>query len=109
VCNIDRGSRFDPGIGEKIFPASSVSIPALEPTQPPVQWVQGVLSPGLKRGRGVTLTTHLHLVPKLKMSRSYISSPPSAPVTCSGAVLALDYNTQFIKKWLNLIRLDGTN
>jgi hypothetical protein len=26
--------------------------------QPPVQWVPGVLSPGVKRGRGVTLTTH---------------------------------------------------
>jgi hypothetical protein len=37
--------------------------PALGPTQPPVQWVPGVLSPGVKRGRGVTLTTHSHLVP----------------------------------------------
>jgi hypothetical protein len=32
--------------------------------------------PGAKRGRGVTLTTHLHLVPKSRMSRSYTSSPP---------------------------------
>jgi hypothetical protein len=32
--------------------------------------------PGVKRGRGVTLTTHLHLVPRLSMSRSYTSSPP---------------------------------
>jgi hypothetical protein len=32
--------------------------------------------PGKKRGRGVTLTTHPHLVPKSRMSRSYISSPP---------------------------------
>jgi hypothetical protein len=32
--------------------------------QPPVQWVPGVLSPGVKRGRGVTLTTHPHLVPR---------------------------------------------
>jgi len=35
-----------------------VSRPALRPTQPPVQWVPGVLSPGVKRGRGVTLATH---------------------------------------------------
>jgi hypothetical protein len=40
------------------------------PTQPPIQWV-----PGVKRGRGVTLTTQPHLVPRLRMSRSYTSSP----------------------------------
>jgi hypothetical protein len=27
-------------------------------------WVPGVLSPGVKRGRGVMLTTHPHLVPR---------------------------------------------
>jgi hypothetical protein len=32
--------------------------------------------PGVKRGRGVTLTTHPHLVPRSRMSRSYTSSPP---------------------------------
>jgi hypothetical protein len=32
--------------------------------------------PGAKRGRGVTLTTHPHLVPRSRMSRSYTSSPP---------------------------------
>jgi hypothetical protein len=32
--------------------------------------------PGAKRGRGVTLTTHPHLVPRSGMSRSYTSSPP---------------------------------
>jgi hypothetical protein len=52
----DRGSI--PGRGEMIFPLTSVSRPALGPTQPPVQWVLGVLSLELKRGRGVTLTTH---------------------------------------------------
>jgi hypothetical protein len=30
----------------------------------------------LKRGRGVMLTTYPHLVPRLRMSRSYTSSPP---------------------------------
>jgi hypothetical protein len=38
--------------------------------------VTGVLSPGVKRGRGVTLNTHPHLVPRLRMSRSYTSSHP---------------------------------
>jgi hypothetical protein len=41
-----------------IFPLASVSRPALGPTQPPLQWVPGVISPGVKRGRGVTLTAH---------------------------------------------------
>jgi hypothetical protein len=57
-----------------IFPLT-VCRPALGPTQPPVQWVPGVLSPGVKRGRGVNLTTHPHLVPRSRMSKSYISSP----------------------------------
>jgi hypothetical protein len=32
--------------------------------------------PGVKRGRGVMLTTHPHLVPRSWMSMSYTSSPP---------------------------------
>jgi hypothetical protein len=32
--------------------------------------------PGAKRGRGVTLITHCHLVPWSRTSRSYTSSPP---------------------------------
>jgi hypothetical protein len=32
--------------------------------------------PRVKRSRGVMLTTHPHLVPRLSMSRSYTSSPP---------------------------------
>jgi hypothetical protein len=34
--------------GQRIFPVTSVSRPALRPTQPPAQWVPGVLSPGVK-------------------------------------------------------------
>jgi hypothetical protein len=72
----DRGSI--PGRGERIFPVLSAFRQALGPTQPPVQWVLGVLSAGLKRGRGVTLTTHPRLMPMSGMSRSY-TSPPKAP------------------------------
>jgi hypothetical protein len=44
--------------------------------------------PGAKLGRGVTLTTHPHLVPRSRMSRSYTSSPPpSATMACSGTDL----------------------
>jgi hypothetical protein len=40
--------------------------PVASTTTPPrrlVQWVPGDLSPGVMRGRGVTLTTYPHLVP----------------------------------------------
>jgi hypothetical protein len=47
-------------VGSRIF--STSSRPALGPTQPPVQWVLGALSPGVKRqGRE---TDHLQLVPR---------------------------------------------
>jgi hypothetical protein len=75
--------------GQRIFPLASVSRPVLGPTQPPVRWVPGVLSPGVKRGRGVTLTTHPHLGPGSWMSRSYTSSPPSASMACSGTALLI--------------------
>jgi hypothetical protein len=90
----DRGSI--PDRGESIFPLASVSRPVLGPTQPPVQWVPGVLSPGLNYGQGVTLTTHPHLVSRSRMSRSYTSSPPSASVECSGTALALAITTGYL-------------
>jgi hypothetical protein len=65
-----------PDRGERIFPLASVSRPALGPTQPSIQWVPVVLSSGLKHGWGVTLTTHHHLVPRSRMSRSCNSSSP---------------------------------
>jgi hypothetical protein len=41
-------SGFDSWRGQRIFPVASVSRPAVGPTQAPVQWVPGVLSPGVK-------------------------------------------------------------
>jgi hypothetical protein len=46
----DRGSTSVRGKG---FILSYISKPALSPTQPPIQKV-----PGVKRGQGMTLTTH---------------------------------------------------
>jgi hypothetical protein len=60
----DRAIGVGSPAGAGDFPLASVSRPALGPTQPPVPWVPRVLSPGVKRGRGVMLTTHPHLVPR---------------------------------------------
>jgi hypothetical protein len=65
---------------QRVFPLTSASRPALGPTQPPVQWVPGALSPGVKRGRSVMLTAHPLLVPRLRKSRSYTSCHPNAPL-----------------------------
>jgi hypothetical protein len=65
---------------QRFFLLTSASRPALGPTQPPMQWVPGALSPGVKRGRDVILTTHPILVPWLRKSRSYTSCHPNAPL-----------------------------
>jgi hypothetical protein len=74
---------------QRIFPLPSASRPALGPTQPPVQWVPGALCPGVKRGRGVMLTTHPLLVPRLRNSRSYTSSPKCASMERNGTSLPI--------------------
>jgi hypothetical protein len=68
--------RSIPDTGRGFFHQVSASRPALGPTQAPIEWVPGALSLGVKRGRGVMLTTHPLLVLRLRKSRSYTSSPP---------------------------------
>jgi hypothetical protein len=71
-----RGQSSSPG-RVKNFLFSAASRPALEPTQPPIQLVPGVLSPGVKRlGREAD-----HSPPtsaKVKKMWIYISTPPYA-------------------------------
>ena len=66
-----RGS--NPGGGQEIFSSPRPSRPALWTTQPAGNYFWGY------SGRGVTLTTHLHLEPRLKMS---ISIPPLPLCAC---------------------------
>jgi hypothetical protein len=69
----DRGSI--PSRGERIFSlASAQTGSGAHPT--PCTMGTGGPFPGVKRCRGVTLTTHPHLVSRLRMNRSYNSSPP---------------------------------
>jgi hypothetical protein len=62
-----------PGRSKRFF-STTVPRPALGSTQPPIQWVPGSLSPG-QSGRGVKLTTHLHLEPGSRMTELYFHSP----------------------------------
>jgi hypothetical protein len=61
----------------------------------------GVLSPGLKRSQGMTLTTHRHLMPRSRMSRRYNFSPPNAFISCSGTALA--FSTGYRKSMVTFI------
>jgi hypothetical protein len=45
---------------------------------------RGPFPRGLKRGRGVTLTTHPHLVPRSRMSRRYTPLPQAPPLRVVG-------------------------
>jgi hypothetical protein len=56
------------GRGLAIFLLATASRPALGPIHPPIQWVPGALSLGVKRPRReADHPTHLHLVPRSRM------------------------------------------
>jgi hypothetical protein len=66
---------FDSRRGLEIFLFTTASRTALGPTHPHIQWVQGVLSLGVKRpGREADHSPHL--VPRSKNECGYISTPP---------------------------------
>jgi hypothetical protein len=70
------GSEFESG-GGKNFYFSMSSIPLLGPTQPPIQWVVGTLSLGVKRqGREADHSPPSSI--EVKKMWIYTSTPPYA-------------------------------
>jgi hypothetical protein len=68
---------FIPRQRQRISLLASASRPAVGPTQPPIQWLLGVLSLRVKRSWGMMLTTHSHLMQRSRTSRSYTSPLPT--------------------------------
>jgi hypothetical protein len=62
---------------------STASIPTLEPTQPTIQWVPGVLSPGLKRYEHEAD----RLPPPSAEGKNGGAIPPLSPIYLHGIVL----------------------
>lgn len=74
------------GWDKDLFSFFNASGPALAPTQPPVQWVFGVLSLGAKRNRRGADDSPL--MPRLRMiGITYISSVPHAVMACAWPIL----------------------
>jgi hypothetical protein len=86
----DRAIGVDPRLGQRIFPLTSVSRPALRPTQPPVQWVPGVPSPGVKArpGRDTDHSAPSSAEVKNKYEL-YLLSSQEAPWRVAGLLLLL--------------------
>jgi len=67
---------FDSRQGLGSFLLATASKPSLGRIQPPIQWGIGSL-PGVLSGRGVRLTTHLHLDPRLRIRGCILPFPQS--------------------------------
>jgi hypothetical protein len=59
------------------------------------QWIPGALSAGVKHGRGVMLTTHSLVEPRLRNSRSYISSHPKREFESRSRILSVFRRTYY--------------
>jgi hypothetical protein len=64
-------SGFNSWQGQEIFLYSTISRLSLELTQPPSQWVPGILSQAIKL-LGMKLTAHLYLVSRSRVVELYL-------------------------------------
>jgi hypothetical protein len=80
-----------PGRGERIFPLTSVSKPILRPTQPPVQWVLGVLPPGAKARPGRDADHSPPSSAEVENDELYLLSPQEPPWAVVGQLLACTF------------------
>jgi hypothetical protein len=76
-CRLD-GPRFE---SRRVWDFPHPSQPVLGPTQPPIKWIPAV--PWRQIGRGVGLTTHLDLAPRLKKEYSLPLLPLLVFEACS--------------------------
>jgi hypothetical protein len=63
------------------------------------RWYHWVLSPGVNCGRGVMLTAHPHLVPRLRKGTSCTSPPPSFFMECGRTTLRMVFVLAFNYMW----------
>jgi hypothetical protein len=61
---------FNPQQRQRVFHTAPVSRPSLRLIQPPIQWVPGVLSLGLKARPDMMLTTHPNIVLRSRKNRA---------------------------------------
>jgi hypothetical protein len=73
----DRGVAVRVPVGSRIFLFSAFSRPALGPTELPIQWVPGALSPGVKRP-GCEADHPTPTSAEVKKMSIYTSTPPYA-------------------------------
>jgi hypothetical protein len=107
---------FDSRQGQRIFLLVTASRPALGRAQPPIQWLPGAL-PQWWSGWGVKLTTHLHVVPRLRMcgyilplphtsSRrgTYLSTDTTFRFACSFTVYVWRFDERGL--WKHRVKID---